>query len=248
MEQVRQEIENQYHLRHEHILELYGYFHDELRIYMVLEYAEGGSLRQRLKKENSFDEKTTALYLCSLASALQYMHSHGVVHNDLKPSNLLLDSKGRLKLADFGSSYHNPLPRGRHRQSNVCGTLDYIPPEMVLGAPCDDRVDNWSLGILAYEFLVGIPPFLALWGEEEGTFERIQSVDMYMPDHLSKEAVGFIRMLLQKDPKDRMQFQHVNKHPFIKMNLPYRCNGDGKRSPERVVSKLASAKNKLWTC
>jgi len=207
--QVRREIQIQFHLRHANILKLYGYFWDETRIFIILEYAQGGELYKHLKSMKKFDEETAAKYIKTLANALTYIHQHNVIHRDIKPENLLLDRKGNLKLADFGWSVHTPL----HKRTTVCGTLDYLPPEMILGQQHDEKVDNWSLGVLTYEFIVGRPPFEA--DSEKATFQRIRAVELHFPSHVSKCAKDFIRRLLQRDPSQRMKVQDILRHPFI---------------------------------
>jgi len=208
--QVKREIEIQFHLRHENILKLYGYFWDENHVFMILEYAKGGELYKHLKAKKRFDEDTAAKYVMTLANALEYIHQHNVIHRDIKPENLLLDSNGNLKLADFGWSVHTPL----HRRSTVCGTLDYLPPEMILGQQHDQKVDNWSLGVLTYEFIVGHPPFEA--DGQKATYQRIKDVELNFPSHVSVDAENFIRRLLQRDPCRRMQLSNIYLHPFIR--------------------------------
>jgi len=127
--QLRREIEIQSHLRHDNILRLYGYFYDQSRVYLILEYASKGELYKDLKKVERFDEPRAASYIASLSSALQYCHKKHVIHRDIKPENLLLSSSGEVKIADFGWSVHAPTKK-RH---TMCGTLDYLPPEMVEG-------------------------------------------------------------------------------------------------------------------
>ena len=153
--QLRREIEIQSHLRHPHILRLYGYFHDESRVYLILEYAPRGEMYKELQKQQRFSEETTATYIAELADALKYCHSKNVIHRDIKPENLLMGLKGELKIADFGWSVHAPSSK----RQTLCGTLDYLPPEMITGSHHDASVDLWALGILCYEFLVGKPPF-----------------------------------------------------------------------------------------
>lgn len=145
--QVRREIEIQSHLRHPNILRMYGFFHDEQRIYLILEYAAGGTLFNALKTEGKFDEKKSAKYIKSLISALIYLHGRDVIHRDIKPENLLLGHDDQLKIADFGWSVHEP----NSLRTTLCGTMDYLSPEMVNGQPHTKAVDLWSLGVLAYE-------------------------------------------------------------------------------------------------
>ncbi|KFM78735.1 Aurora kinase A-A, partial [Stegodyphus mimosarum] len=155
--QLRREIEIQSHLRHPNILRLYGYFYDESRVYLVLEYAPGGELYKVLQQCKRFDEKTAATYMAKISQALKYCHSKKIIHRDIKPENLLLGVNGELKIADFGWSVHAPSSR----RTTMCGTLDYLAPEMLDNKTYDEKVDLWCLGVLCYEFLVGKPPFEA---------------------------------------------------------------------------------------
>jgi len=214
--QVKREIQIQFHLRHPNILKLYGYFYDERRVFIILEWAKGGELYKQLKEKKRFDEDTAAKYIVSLASALDYIHQHNVIHRDIKPENILLDSSGNIKLADFGWAVHTPL----HRRTTVCGTLDYLAPEMVMGEHHDEKVDNWSLGVLTYEFIVGRPPFEA--EGDKATYLRIKSGELRFPSHVSGDAENFIRCLLQRDPSRRMNLSDIHFHPFIRKT---KCNG-----------------------
>ncbi|XP_041375470.1 aurora kinase A-A-like isoform X2 [Gigantopelta aegis] len=211
--QLRREIEIQSHLRHPNILRLFGYFHDKTRVYLILEYAPRGEMYKELQKCTRFDEKRTSNYIHQLANALIYCHSRRVIHRDIKPENLLLGLKGDLKIADFGWSVHAPSSR----RTTLCGTLDYLPPEMVEGKMHDQNVDLWSLGILCYEFLVGKPPF-----ESEGhseTYRRITKVDLSFPSHVSEGAQDLISKLLRHDPKKRLPLTQVLEHPWIQQHI-----------------------------
>jgi aurora kinase len=209
--QLRREIEIQSHLRHPNILRLYGYFYDSTRVYLILEYAAKGELYKELQRVGHFDESRTATYIASLAKALVYCHSKHVIHRDIKPENLLLGINGELKIADFGWSVHAP----NSRRKTLCGTLDYLPPEMVEGSLHDERVDIWSLGVLAYEFLYGQPPFEAAGHSE--TYKRILKVDLNFPASpaVSEGAQDLIRKLLMRNPADRLPLAEVIRHPWI---------------------------------
>merc|ERR1712059_59480 len=209
--QLRREIEIQSHLRHPNILRLFGYFYDESRVYLILEYAPRGELYKSLQKQENgrFDEPQSALYIRQMADALKYCHSKKVIHRDIKPENLLLDVSGNIKIADFGWSVHAP----NSRRATMCGTLDYLPPEMIEGAMHDEKVDLWSLGALTYEFLVGKPPFEAETNNE--TYRRITKVDLKFPSHLSTESKDLISRLLRKDAAQRLELEQVLLHPWI---------------------------------
>ncbi|XP_055544723.1 aurora kinase C [Wyeomyia smithii] len=213
--QVRREIEIQSHLRHPNILRMYGYFHDEIRIYLILEYAPGGTLFSKLQSTpgNKFPEKQCAIYINMLVSALIYLHERNVIHRDIKPENLLLGHGGELKMADFGWSVHEPTST----RTTLCGTLDYLSPEMVQGQPHTKNVDLWSLGVLAYELLVGHAPFHA--AAYDATYTKIMKVRYEMPPDVSRSAAHLISRLLVRDPAQRMPLEQVNKHPWILLHV-----------------------------
>ncbi|KOC61099.1 Aurora kinase A [Habropoda laboriosa] len=212
--QVRREIEIQTHLRHPNILKMYGYFHDDKRVYLILEYAPNGELFKELnaQPEKRFNEVRTATYISQLADALKYCHSKKVIHRDIKPENLLLGIKGELKVADFGWSVHAPSSR----RNTLCGTLDYLPPEMVAGKTHDHTVDLWELGVLCYECLVGSPPFLANTYEE--TYMKIRKALYQFPDFVSEGARNLISKLLTVDSDERLPLEDVLRHPWIVQN------------------------------
>ncbi|ORX99907.1 kinase-like protein [Basidiobolus meristosporus CBS 931.73] len=214
--QVRREIEIQTHLRHPNILRLFGYFFDETKIYLIIEFASKGELYKELRKITHYDEPTAASYIGQIADALHYLHSKHVIHRDIKPENLLLTMDNQVKLADFGWSVHH---NQTNRRTTLCGTLDYLPPEMVEGRDHSIHVDLWSLGVLTYEFLVGNPPFEDL-SSIKATYKRISKVDLKIPDYLSPQAGDFIRKLLVHNPNERMPLLEAKRHPWIRANCP----------------------------
>jgi serine/threonine protein kinase len=207
--QLRREIEIQSNLRHRNILRMYGYFFDAKRIYLILEYAAGGELYKRLQSQRRFDERQAAVYVSELAVALDYCHEKNVIHRDIKPENLLIGKDGEIKIADFGWSIHAPTSR----RNTMCGTLDYLPPEMIDGAEHDEHVDVWTLGILLYEMLSGDPPFEAQG--QMATYRRIRAIDLRFPRYFSEDVKDLIRKLLVKDPRKRMSLKLVPKHPWV---------------------------------
>ncbi|KIP04241.1 hypothetical protein PHLGIDRAFT_31450 [Phlebiopsis gigantea 11061_1 CR5-6] len=208
--QIRREIEIQQNLRHPNVLRLYGYFHDEKRIFLMLEFAGKGELYKQLTKHGCFSERRSARYVDQMADALMYLHAKHVIHRDIKPENLLLGINGELKIGDFGWSVHAP----GNRRKTLCGTLDYLPPEMVEGKEHSEKVDYWALGVLTYEFICGAPPFEDLSGYN-ATYKRIARVDLKIPSKVSPEANDLIIKLLQYDPEKRLPLSEVRKHPWV---------------------------------
>ncbi|KAK4235398.1 kinase-like domain-containing protein [Achaetomium macrosporum] len=210
---VRREIEIQSNLRHPNILRLYGHFHDDERIFLVLEYAAQGCLYGHLQEGGQFPESTAAGYISQVASALSHLHRTHVMHRDIKPENLLVGTHGEVKVADFGWSVHSPS----NRQTRLCGTPDYQAPEMFeardTGEPYDQMVDLWALGVLLYEFLVGVAPFEDSPPQRR---ERIAKADMMpIPSSVSPAAKDLIRKLLVVDPTKRLSLEQVQQHPWI---------------------------------
>ncbi|XP_033146077.1 serine/threonine-protein kinase Aurora-3 isoform X2 [Brassica rapa] len=179
--QLRREMEIQTSLRHPNILRLFGWFDDDERIFLILEYAHGGELYGLLKKNGHLTEQQAAT--------------------------------GRLKIADFGWSVQSS-----NKRKTMCGTLDYLAPEMVENKDHDHAVDNWTLGILCYEFLYGNPPFEA--ESQKDTFKRIVKIDLSFPDtpNVSAEAKNLISQLLVKDPSKRLSLTKIMQHPWIVKN------------------------------
>lgn len=131
------------------------YFHDTKNVYIMLEYAESGEFYKFLSKNNcQISESSCVKYILHIAKALQYLHQRHVYHRDVKPENILMGSNGKLMLADFGSAVHAPPPEHNIRYT-VCGTPEYLAPEMIVGIGHDASLDMWSLGIMMYEVLFG---------------------------------------------------------------------------------------------
>lgn len=213
--QFRREVEIQSNLRHPNISRLYGHFHDEKKVYLLIEYVAQGELFKVLRRKGKFNDVRASKYISQMADALSYLHKKHIIHRDIKPENILLGLDGNIKISDFGWSVHAPSSR----RTTMCGTLDYLPPEMVEAKEHDYRVDIWSLGILTYEFLVGNPPF-----EEQGhtaTYRRISKVDLRIPSSVSPEAADIIKRFLQHSPEKRFPLDQVANHPWITKNRPY---------------------------
>ncbi|KAL8972794.1 MAG: hypothetical protein Q9183_000358 [Haloplaca sp. 2 TL-2023] len=210
--QVRREIEIHSNLRHPNILRFYGHFHDSKRVFLILEFAGKGELYKHLRRENRFPEWKAAQYIAQMAAALKYLHKKHVMHRDIKPENILVGIHGEIKISDFGWSVHAP----NNRRNTMCGTLDYLPPEMIKSGSQEnyynEKVDLWSLGVLTYEFLVGEAPF-----EDSPvmTQRRIAKGEMTVPSFVSSEAKNLIHRLLVLDPEKRITLDEVQQHPWI---------------------------------
>jgi serine/threonine protein kinase len=199
------EIAIQSRLDHKNIVQLLAVFFDDENVYLVLELCWRGSLYDQLQRKGRLSEQEAKVYCRQLTSALVFMQEQSVIHRDLKPDNVLLNHKGELKLADWGSSVYAPPPGST--VSEFIGTLDYLAPEMIARRGYSHRVDNWALGVLAYELIVGKAPFSAEGMDE--TFVKIARADLRFPSDISADARDLIQRLLRKQPAERMPLTDV---------------------------------------
>uniref|UniRef100_A0A1I7Z5K3 Aurora kinase n=1 Tax=Steinernema glaseri TaxID=37863 RepID=A0A1I7Z5K3_9BILA len=209
--QIGREVSIQYEMRHKNILRLYGYFHDKIRMYIVLEFAGRGNLFDVMKKLKKFPGNRAAFYISQVVSAVQYCHEKGVFHRDLKLENLLLTEKEVIKLADFGWSVQ--VDASDIRRSTTCGTLDYICPEMLDEKPHTHTVDNWSVGVLLYEFIAGHAPF-AVEGAAD-TIQRIRDVQYDFTEEFEDGVKDIVSRLLVREPEKRMPLLEVLAHEWV---------------------------------
>ena len=214
--QLQREVEIHTRLRHPNIVRMYSYFHNRDKVILVLEYCPGGTLFDALKDapERRFSEERAAFIVRQLCSALSVCHRFQIVHRDIKPENILIGKEGEVKLADFGWAVAHKSKDSRMRRQTLCGTVDYLAPEIVDSLPYDERVDAWSVGVLLFEMLVGRAPFSA--GMDCETCDRISSCDVDIPDTVSPAAADLIARLLVKDPEQRMTVEQVESHPWIR--------------------------------
>ncbi|OMJ85471.1 hypothetical protein SteCoe_13232 [Stentor coeruleus] len=219
--QFRREVYIMYELSHPHIIKLYNHFEDEKFFYLIMELAEGGNLFHRLYRERCFLERTAAQYFREVVLAIEYLHSHipAIIHRDIKPENILLDKEGRIKLTDFGwSNYYsteNPTMR-----FTMCGTLEYLPPEIASEAGHNTGADIWCLGILLFEMLTGSTPFVSKGRDQLLT--NITQAKPRFPHSMSPLARDLISKMLEKDPGKRISAKEIKAHAWLQENPPIR--------------------------
>ncbi|WOG96941.1 hypothetical protein DCAR_0416280 [Daucus carota subsp. sativus] len=217
-------------------------------LYLVMEYLNGGDLYSLLKNLGCLEEDMARVYIAELVLALEYLHSLNVIHRDLKPDNLLIGPDGHIKLTDFGLSkvglinstddlssppVSAPTPhdesetdaqssirKEQHQKHSVVGTPDYLAPEILLGMGHGATADWWSVGVILFELLVGIPPFNA--DHPQKIFDNIMNGDIpwpKVPEEMSSEAFDLIDKLLIDNPVQRLGAtgaREVKNHPFFK--------------------------------
>uniref|UniRef100_A0A183DWW2 non-specific serine/threonine protein kinase n=1 Tax=Gongylonema pulchrum TaxID=637853 RepID=A0A183DWW2_9BILA len=201
------------------VVSFYGSFETRHHLCMLMEYVEGGDCAALLKKAGTLPLDTARLYIAETVLAIDYLHSYGIVHRDLKPDNLLITAMGHIKLTDFGLSkiglmnratllyenYVDFLDTQQFTDKQLCGTPEYIAPEVILRQGYGKPVDWWALGIILYEFLIGIVPFIA--DTPDLLFEKIVGDEAEFPEGeeaLPVEAESLIKRLLEKDPVERL--------------------------------------------
>ncbi|KAI4290977.1 hypothetical protein PAPHI01_0251 [Pancytospora philotis] len=210
---LRREVEVHLALEHPNILQMYGYFYDSQRLYLILEYAGQGDVWRCLHNEGRFKEPKAANYIYQITRALAYMHCFDIIHRDIKPENILIGCDDQLKLADFGWSVYN----NDKKRNTFCGTAEYLPPEVCKEDIYDFHADIWCLGILCYEFCTGETPFNGKTSLR-ATKQQILTKELEFPPFLSNECVDFIQKCCQKDPSNRITLEEAQLHPFLRMH------------------------------
>uniref|UniRef100_A0A1A7XQ12 Serine/threonine-protein kinase PLK4 n=2 Tax=Nothobranchiidae TaxID=405002 RepID=A0A1A7XQ12_9TELE len=212
VQRVTNEVEIHCRLKHPSILELYNYFEDSNYVYLVLEMCHNGEMSRYLKERKMpFSEDEARHFMHQIVKGMLYLHTHGILHRDLTLSNLLLTSDMNIKIADFGLATQLKLPNEKH--FTMCGTPNYISPEVATRSAHGLESDVWSLGCMFYAFLMGRPPFDT--DTVKHTLSKVVLGDYEMPCHVSLEAQDLIHQLLQRDPTLRPSLSAVLDHPFM---------------------------------
>lgn len=176
-------------------------YKDDFRVYFLLDVCLGGELFTIMRKYEYFDWETARFYVACVVEAFHCMHRHNIIYRDLKPENLVLDSKGYLKVTDFGFA-----KVVEDKTYTMCGTPDYLAPEILQGLGHDKAVDWWTLGVLTYEMMNSYPPFYDK--EQLCTYRKILKGSVKYPRKFSDEVKHFIQCFLMLRPVKRLGMQH----------------------------------------
>ncbi|KAM7372438.1 hypothetical protein PAMP_009603 [Pampus punctatissimus] len=201
---------------HPFLVNLFACFQTPEHVCFVMEYTAGGDLMMHIHAD-IFSEPRAVFYSACVVLGLQFLHDHKIVYRDLKLDNLLLDTEGFVKIADFGLCKEG-MGFG-DRTSTFCGTPEFLAPEVLTDTSYTRAVDWWGLGVLIYEMLVGESPFPG--DDEEEVFDSIVNDEVRYPRFLSTEAIGIMRRLLRRNPERRLgsgekDAEDVKKQPFFR--------------------------------
>ena len=188
---------------HPFIVTCHCSFQVKEKLFIIMDFLAGGELFLRLGKEGIFLEEQAAFYLAEIILALEHLHSQGILHRDLKPENILLGSDGHICLTDFGLAKDFGELNDDERALTICGTQEYMAPEMIARQGYGPGADYWSLGCICYEMLKGQPPFESRQGRKV-LFSKIMSEKVKMPPGSSAAACKLLKGLLNRNVLARL--------------------------------------------
>ncbi|TKA55415.1 cAMP-dependent protein kinase type 1 [Rhodotorula sp. CCFEE 5036] len=198
VEHTNSEREMLERVRHPFLVNLWGTFKDSKNLYMVMDFVAGGELFSLLRKSQRFPDPVAKFFAAEVALALDYLHSLDIIYRDLKPENILLGADGHIKVTDFGFAKHVP-----DITWTLCGTPDYLAPEIVQSRGYNKSVDWYALGVLMFEMLAGYPPFFTEDSNPMRLYEKIIAGKIRYPAYFTPEAKDLLKSLLTSDMSKR---------------------------------------------
>jgi len=213
-------------MHHKFICPMIDYFEEDRCHFVVMELEKGGDLCERLNDKVTYSEPDARTVVRNICEAMEFVHSNGFAHCDIKPRNYLLRSKRDdvdIRLADFGFAQHVHAPNSLTSQ---CGTPFFVAPEVINRKPYDQKVDMWSIGVTTYLLLCGDTPFNGK--NRQQLFRRISCDEPAFPDdkwgHISNDALDFVQRLLTKDPARRLSAKQALEHRWLAVIQPQGVN------------------------
>ncbi|NWX89987.1 PLK3 kinase, partial [Nothoprocta ornata] len=215
-EKITNEIELHRDLHHKHIVKFSHHFEDSESIYIFLEHCSRKSLAHIWKARHTLLEPEVRYYLKQIISGLKYLHLKGILHRDLKLGNFFINENMELKVGDFGLAACQDI--SDQKKKTICGTPNYLAPEVLLRQGHGPESDVWSLGCVMYTLLCGNPPFET--SDLKETYRCIKQVDYMLPTFLSVPARHLIAGILKRNPQDRLTLEEILDHEFFKGYTP----------------------------
>lgn len=222
-DKMAMEIDIHRSLQHKHVVQFYSFFEDKDNMFILLELCRRRSLMELHKRRKALTEPEVRFFMKQILLSVTYLHNQCVIHRDLKLGNLFLNDDLDIKLGDFGLATRVDFDGERKR--TLCGTPNYIAPEVLAKKGHSYEVDVWSIGCILYTLLVGKPPFET--SSLKDTYSRIKRNEYRIPSTISRDARNLIQKLLQSDPKHRPTTDNILTDPFfigfIPAKLPISC-------------------------
>ncbi|XP_070562674.1 serine/threonine-protein kinase PLK1-like isoform X2 [Ptychodera flava] len=211
----RQKLEREIHLHsqldHQNVVRFFKYFDDEDHVYIILELCNKKSLIHTLKQRKTLTEPEVRFFLLQIIEGVRYLQSVNVIHRDLKLGNILLTDSLEIKLADFGLA--TKLEFDGDRKRTICGTPNYIAPEVLEKIGHSYEADIWAIGCIMYTMLVGKPPFEGTTLKE--TYLRVRTNKYSLPSSLHSSAKDLLKQLFNSRPEDRPALEEIMQHEFF---------------------------------
>ncbi|KAF8397923.1 hypothetical protein HHK36_016849 [Tetracentron sinense] len=203
-------------VNHPFIVQLRYSFQTKYRLYLVLDFVNGGNLFFQLHHQGFFREDLARVYTAEIVSAVSYLHANGIMHRDLKLDNIILDADGHAMLTDFGLAKQFEEDT---RSKTKCGTVEYMSPEVVMGKGYDKTTDWWSVGIMLFEMLTGHLPLIG--SNRQKIQQKIINEEAKLPVFLTREAHSLLKGLLQKEASKRLgggpgKSEEIKRHEWFK--------------------------------
>lgn len=200
---------------HPFIMKLHFAFQTNDKLYLVLDYCPGGELFFHLSRYRRFPERVARFYSAELLLAIDHLHKKGIIYRDLKPENVLLDAEGHVKLGDFGLA-KDRIVHPCKGATSMCGTPEYMAPEVLSQAGHGFCVDYWGLGMLVYEMMTGLPPWYTT--DRAKLFKKLKSAPLEVPSYFTPASTDYVKNLLERNQYRRLGVQgveDVKRHPFF---------------------------------
>ncbi|RUS69884.1 hypothetical protein EGW08_022352 [Elysia chlorotica] len=241
-DKMAQEIAIHRNVNHKHIVQFHTFFEDNDNVYILLELCRRRSLMELHKRRKAVTEPEARLFVKQIIEACQYLHNNRIIHRDLKLGNLFLNEEMEIKIGDFGLA--TKLDYEGERKKTLCGTPNYIAPEVLGKKGHSYEVDVWSLGCIVYTLLVGKPPFET--SNLKDTYMRIKKNEYHIPPKISVQAKNLITWLLRANPTDRPSMDQIIQDPFftsgyLPVRLPTSCLTMAPRFDTLVKNPVRSA-------